>query len=139
MARLFTVEEANALIPFLEQRLARLNELRLLARDVSEELADLEMKARSNGSAHAGELEILRERLDEYRREIRSVVEEIADLGGEIKSIEEGLIDFPARREGRVVYLCWKQGEDRIHYWHELDAGFAGRKPLNDGFGRFES
>ncbi|HUX86133.1 MAG TPA: DUF2203 family protein [Chloroflexota bacterium] len=41
-----------------------------------------------------------------------------------------GLVDFPAERDGRVVYLCWRRGEDQIHYWHELDAGFAGRQPL---------
>jgi hypothetical protein len=51
-------------------------------------------------------------------------------MGVELKDIEEGLVDFRSMRDGRIVYLCWRQGEDTIAFWHELDAGFAGRQPL---------
>ena len=57
-------------------------------------------------------------------------VEELRQLGVEPKSGVEGLIDFPSMYEGRLVYLCWKLGEESVGYWHELDAGFAGRRPL---------
>jgi hypothetical protein len=55
---------------------------------------------------------------------------ELDDLGVELKGIDDGLIDFPTTREGRVVYLCWRLGEDEIGWWHETDGGFAGRQPL---------
>lgn len=135
MPRLFSVEEANALLPTIEQHLARVGELRLAAREVNEELADLEIKARSNGRDHSDDLRLLRARLDELRQGASAAIEAITALGCDVKSLDEGLVDFPARRGGRVVYLCWKRGEDRIRYWHELDAGFAGRQPLDDEFG----
>jgi hypothetical protein len=54
----------------------------------------------------------------------------INSWGCELKGVDEGLIDFPSEREGRVVYLCWRLGEDAIRWWHEIDSGFAGRQPL---------
>ncbi|HLV01558.1 MAG TPA: DUF2203 domain-containing protein, partial [Acidobacteriota bacterium] len=54
----------------------------------------------------------------------------IQDAGCLVKSVDEGLIDFPHIRDGREVYLCWRYGEDDIEYWHEVDAGFAGRTPI---------
>ena len=56
--------------------------------------------------------------------------ENIHALGVEIKDLDRGLCDFPALREGRVVYLCWVFGEDDIEWWHDIEAGFAGRQPL---------
>ncbi|CAN5161882.1 DUF2203 family protein [soil metagenome] len=65
-------------------------------------------------------------------REIRALLAEIAHLGVEVKDLEQGLIDFRSTRRGREVYLCWRLGEgERILYWHDLDAGFAGRTPLD--------
>lgn len=126
--------EANALLPQLIRQFERLREIRLVAQDVREELADLEIRARSNGWDHADELRGLRSRLEEIYQEGRAVVEEITALGCDVKSVEEGLVDFPAMCGQRIVYLCWKFGENEICYWHELDAGFAGRRALNDGF-----
>ena len=63
-------------------------------------------------------------------RELENRMNELDTLGAELKGIEEGLVDFPCEREGRVVYLCWRFGEDTISWWHELDAGFQGRQPL---------
>ncbi len=54
----------------------------------------------------------------------------VNEWGVELKGIDEGLIDFPSRRERRIVYLCWRLGEDCISWWHEIDTGFAGRQPL---------
>jgi hypothetical protein len=54
----------------------------------------------------------------------------ILDTGAQVKDINTGLLDFPALREGHEVYLCWKYGEDQIAFWHEIDAGFAGRQPI---------
>ena len=85
-------------------------------------------------------LEDLRRRVEAFRRqpsdpvarEIRALLAELATLGVEVKDPDQGLIDFRTMREGREVYLCWKLGEGaRIMYWHELETGYAGRRPLD--------
>ena len=86
-------------------------------------------------------LEDLQRRVAAYRRrptdpvarEIEALLREIAELGAEVKDPEQGLIDFRTQRRGREVYLCWKLGEgDRISFWHDLEAGFPGRKIIED-------
>lgn len=52
------------------------------------------------------------------------------DWGCELKDLDAGLVDFPHHRDGQIVFLCWKRGEARIEYWHDLESGFAGRQPL---------
>jgi hypothetical protein len=70
---------------------------------------------------------------DPVAREIEALLREIAELGAEVKDPAQGLIDFRTQRRGREVYLCWKLGEgDRISFWHDLEAGFAGRKIIED-------
>ncbi len=61
---------------------------------------------------------------------IAACAEQISAAGAQIKSLEEGLLDFPSSRDGEDVLLCWKLGEEEINYWHGRDEGFAGRKPL---------
>src|SRR5579884_1624834 len=130
--RLFTVAEANALIPRLEELFARLGRLRDQAQPSRERLLQLEQIAHANGANHTEEARALRLRIESLAGEMNAVLQEIASLGCEVKDVDEGLVDFPHRREGRIVYLCWKRGEDRIRFWHELSAGFAGRQPLPD-------
>lgn len=86
-------------------------------------------------------LEDLQRRVAAYRRrpsdplarEIEALLGEIADLGVEVKDADRGLVDFHARMRGREVYLCWQLGEpEHIAYWHDLGAGFAGRKIIED-------
>ena len=132
MPQFFTVEEANALIPGLEKQFERLGRLRQSARDLREELAKLELKAHSNGRDYAGDIAELRHRQESLQAESRTINEEILALGCELKSADEGLVDFPSRHRGRVIYLCWKRGEERIGFWHELTTGFAGRRPIED-------
>ncbi len=133
--KLFTVESANASLP-LVRAIAR--DLSELSRDVLERrdrLAQLMAghDARSTKSPYHEELvqqqadlKIDAERIDEY-------VEELRALGVEPKNGVDGLMDFPARMDGRIVYLCWKLGEAEVLHWHELDAGFAGRQPMAAG------
>jgi hypothetical protein len=61
---------------------------------------------------------------------LQSFVAELTEIGCEIKDYKSGLIDFVGKHQDREVYLCWRLGEDKIHFWHELSAGFAGRKPI---------
>ena len=130
MPRYFTVEEANQALPRLRQWLPRLQARRRRLNVVQHKLAQLSLKASTNGN-------LLEEEVHATQREAKRLIEEfdkliakIKDLGCELKDIEQGLVDFPALREGREVYLCWRLGEEEIAFWHELDAGFGGRQPL---------
>jgi len=130
--RLFTVAEANALIPWLEERFRDLSNLRAEARPAREALDRIEQRTGSNGSDRTAELAALRGRIDAFVSRTTALLEEIAARGCDVKDVGQGLVDFPYSRDGRIVYLCWKQGEDRIRYWHERTTGFAGRHPLDE-------
>lgn len=129
----FTRAEAEALLPRVEPLLI---ELRALADELTtalEAYATLQEKMRGNGQGHAQQYRALRERIGELRADLESKLREIGALGVLVKDIESGLIDFPSLRAGREVYLCWRRGEGtRIGWWHEVEAGFAGRQPLED-------
>jgi hypothetical protein len=67
--------------------------------------------------------------------ELRALLKSVAEMGVEVKDLDVGLIDFPSIRRGRTIYLCWKLGEgDRIGWWHEVDKGYAGRRPIRELF-----
>ena len=66
----------------------------------------------------------------EAMRSLRDEVERFSNEGIILRDVETGLVDFPSTREGRLVYLCWKLGEDGVSFWHDVDAGFPGRRPL---------
>lgn len=133
-ARLFTPEEANALVPHLEAtlrrtdpKLARFQEIRDLLDDLeaywSGDIARAPADERARYARLLDELEAAKESLDEDVRALES-------LGVEVKDLRLGLADFYARRDGDLVYLCWQRGEPRVAYWHTLEGGFAGRRPL---------
>jgi hypothetical protein len=63
--------------------------------------------------------------------EFKEALEKLEEIGCTLKSVEEGLVDFPAVRKGKRVWLCWKYGEDRVEHWHGMDEGFANRKKVN--------
>ena len=91
---------------------------------------ELGQKMRGNGHLLDAELKEAQAGLEQSAEGVSSLGEEVQDMGCELKGIEEGLIDFRTEMDGREVYLCWKFGEERIDWWHELDTGFAGRQPL---------
>jgi hypothetical protein len=131
MARIFTLEEANAVLVELRPVVERATLHRRKLAEAQRRQAELITRIGGNG----GDLQPsdLREAVEAIQREAAAVaacVEKIDAAGVQIKSLEEGLLDFPARRDGEDVLLCWKLGEDEIRYWHGVDEGFAGRKPL---------
>ncbi len=130
MPRLFTVQEAEALLPELTEIVQGLQERSRELQAIRRELAAAARRASGNGHLEKGASEGSRRRAEELVAEINRLHARILALGCELKGIEEGLIDFPAERDGRTVYLCWRLGEPGIAWWHELDAGFAGRQPL---------
>ncbi|MCO6452061.1 MAG: DUF2203 domain-containing protein [Caldilineales bacterium] len=122
--RHFTVEEANALLPRLTQLIDQLRTARAAIYAARADLLPvLEAAVGNGGSAKAGEVLPHFKRLEEAMLGIQAI-------GCELKDIDTGLVDFPSLREEREVYLCWRYGEDKLRFWHELNAGFAGRRPL---------
>ena len=132
MAKLFTREEAEALLPKVSPLLL---EIQQLGREIAEHESHLDIdqtKLMSNGHKAPADTEALRQKIDTLNSRIRTLTRTILDMGVIVKDLAEGLVDFPALLHGREVYLCWKLGEDGIHWWHEIEAGFAGRQPLDD-------
>jgi hypothetical protein len=122
--RLFTVEEANALLPTLQEILAEVAFHRDALREKAPHMEPVLRKAVGNGGGRAG---------SEYGLEAYKLylaVERIRELGVVLKDLDMGLLDFPHEREGRVVLLCWHPPEERVAFWHDLDAGYAGRQPI---------
>jgi hypothetical protein len=121
--KLFTLDEANALLPEVKRLFARIDRARATLRRMAPE-AKRASKSQGGGGIAGGY---------QYSDSLATFIataQEILGLGVEIKDFDQGLVDFPSRRDGKVVYLCWRRGEDNIEWWHDLDTGFAGRQPL---------
>lgn len=124
--KIFTVEEANALLPSVRKIVRKiqrahenLSQFREEAKKASE-AAEQGGGGVTNGIAYAAAL-----------AELTVQIQELESLGVQLKDFERGLVDFPSLRDGRVVLLCWQMGEgDELEWWHDVDAGFAGRTPL---------
>ena len=130
MTRFFTVEETNLELPRLRQWLPRLQARRRRLNVVQQKLGELTVKAAANGNLLEEEVHSTQREVKRLTEEVNKLLARINDLGCELKDIEEGLVDFPSLREGREIYLCWRLGEEEVAFWHELDAGFSGRRPL---------
>jgi hypothetical protein len=128
--RQFTLEEAESLLPRLTELMIKLRARKEEYDNFMRRVEELGQKMRGNGHLVDAELKAAQAGLEQSAESVSQVAEQIHDTGCELKGIEEGLIDFPAEMDGREVYLCWKFGEERIDWWHELDTGFAGRQPL---------
>lgn len=121
--RHFTLTEAREALPWVGERLAALRDAHARLTDERTRHA-LAGGSTGNGGGAAGK------RVGEAFLEIQAAVAAFDERGILLRNIDSGLVDFPSLREGREVYLCWLDGEDDIAYWHDLDAGFAGRQPL---------
>jgi hypothetical protein len=129
--REFTLEEANETVEALRPVVDRMVEHgRRLAAAQQEQRQLVTRIAGNGGDMQPSDLRELAETIQSEADAIAACAEEIDAAGAQIKSLEEGLLDFPSRREGELVLLCWKLGEGEIEYWHGIDEGFAGRKPL---------
>jgi hypothetical protein len=130
MPQLFTLDEASELLPRLQELLIEMQEKKRALDRLQQQIGVLTGRASGNGHLLAKDLSEKRQDADALTKRLNETLEEISSMGCEVKGIDEGLIDFPAERDGRVVCLCWKLGEERIEHWHDVDAGFAGREPL---------
>jgi hypothetical protein len=129
--REFTLEEANAAVLELRPVVERMVEHGRKLAEAQREQRELVTRIAGNGGdMQPSDLRELAETIQQEADAIAVCAQEIDAAGAQIKSLEEGLLDFPSRREEEQVLLCWKLGEDEIRYWHGVDEGFAGRKPL---------
>lgn len=134
--RLFTVDEADALVPRLAALFDAVRPEVELARRLVRELTALGHPPRDPSRVEADraapvEVQRLQRQLEASFERLANGLQEVADLGVEVKSAE-GLVDFRSLRHGAVVHLCWRYGEERVAHWHEIAAGYAGRAPIAD-------
>ena len=121
--RHFTPEEAGAELPRLEPMLVALRKAKdeLLDDEAREALTEA---SPTNGGGTPGK------QVGEAFLEVRRILTELNEAGIVVRDVDRGLIDFPSVIDGEEVYLCWQLGEDEIAFWHDLESGFAGRRPL---------
>lgn len=124
MPKFFTLEEANEALKTIRPLM---DEIQAIRRKILEKQPEawtaIERSVGNGGNRTLSRMVQDFERLD-------ALVHRILDTGAQIKDINIGLLDFSARKDGREVYLCWQHGEGEIAYWHEVDAGYAGRQPI---------
>ena len=130
--KFFTVEEAELLIPKLEQIVESLIENKRNAMEIGQDLARMEEQMRSEENQTVDPAEYMNKRteMEFLVRIINEGLESIEDLGAQPKDLDLGLVDFPAMINGEEVLLCWKYGEKSIRYYHDHEEGYSGRKPL---------
>lgn len=136
-ARLFTVEQANALLPRLSEIFRRMDPKLARLREIQDLVEDAEAYWRSKGEGMPPEerasYERSLQREEEAKAALSADMQQIQSLGCELKDAHQGLVDFPSVIEGNLAYLCWQRGENALGFWHSLESGFAGRKPLMAG------
>jgi len=118
--RRFTLEQANRTLPLVRRVVGDI--VKAHGRVTTLQVASVAVTGKEQPSAQ--------KELDRAIEQLQSYVDELASIGCQLKDYQTGLIDFIGRHEGRDVCLCWKLGEEKIAYWHELNTGFAGRVPI---------
>ncbi len=94
------------------------------------EVQAFEMRAIQNGHGENSNVFSPGYDLSQIRAEMAERLRYLQGIGVQLKDVEQGILDFPTRMHGRDVYLCWRLGEDEVAYWHDIESGYAGRKPL---------
>ena len=132
--RTFTLEEANRLLPTVKEGLAEVSDILERLRHARDQLMDLriiwgdaiEEPTCKDHAEYVG----FRDRFAGLETQLRRAMGRVTEIGCEVKDPDAGLVDFYADRGGKTVFLCWRRGETRIGFWHTLEDGFAGRRPI---------
>lgn len=127
--RFVTLQQATEALPEVERILLQMRDIRDQGM-VTKERLELLWAALERGDPVLDEIGTLQRALDAATEEFGTLVARLEELGGVLKDLDMGLVDFPTVAGGSEVYLCWRLGEDGVYYWHGLDEGYAGRKPL---------
>ena len=120
--RRFTLAQANSALPLVR---------RIVGDIVKTHGLVLRLQADIEKANNARDQAATQTKLDESVTRLEDYIEELSEVGCELKDYQVGLIDFVGRHQTRDVYLCWKLGEEKIGYWHEMNAGYAGRQPVS--------
>ncbi|HEY6876029.1 MAG TPA: DUF2203 domain-containing protein [Candidatus Dormibacteraeota bacterium] len=130
--RTYTVEEANHELPRVRRIVAQIAELSALLPELEDQarIAEYELKRERSGNEGKGRHQQARDAVSGAELELLKAVAQLNGMGIQLKGPLEGLIDFPSYRDGELVELCWKLGEDRVEHWHHVGEGYAGRKKL---------
>ena len=136
MPRYFTLSESERLLPEVEIVLREAVSHKSVYSAADEKLENISRRIRDSGGANLDRGAYLesRARRDSSAVALKAALDRIEQLGALVKDLDIGLIDFLSTYRGREVFLCWKLGEDRIAFWHGVDEGFRGRKPIDDEF-----
>ena len=126
MTSYFTVNEANKILPKVIEKFNYTKKLK-------DEIIRAEQELSTNVSAinSLAEYAILKQKLNSAVSKFYQSIEDLESTGVMLKGLEQGLLDFPARRFNEEIWLCWKEGETEIKFWHEKNSGFMGRKPIS--------
>lgn len=132
--RILTVEQANQLLPDVRKFLSALRAQRAALQRLEQAVTILELQGlRADGTMSSEVQAAATATADELAtamEQFQSTLRRRDGLGCQLKDLEEGLVDFFTVHQGQLVYLCWKDGEDAIRFWHGLEDGFAGRRPI---------
>src|SRR6478672_2550246 len=130
----FTLDEAHALLPVLSSLLKRSMDGKGVIEEVEKELQDLKHRILLSGGLMVDVPAVAKRRAerDKAFQEIKDTLGEIDAIGVQVKDLDIGLLDFPCAVEDEVVLLCWKYGEEKIEFWHGMEEGFRGRKPIDE-------
>ena len=125
----FTLDQANKTLPLVRKIVSDITSLHPVWRDL---VYRYELVAAQSDPkwGESTEQVALRTQIEAVARQINGYMVELGEIGCVFKGFEEGLVDFYGQLDGRDMFWCWKQGEERISHWHELEAGFAGRQPI---------
>ena len=130
MSILFTVDKANTILPKVKTKFDEILCCKNNVMDIQEELQNL-----SDSNCGFEKFIKKKQELNHAVTSLYNIIQELEDMGIMIKSVDEGLLDFPSIRYDEEIWLCWKFGESQVKFWHRKDEGFMGRKPIpQEGF-----
>lgn len=130
MFTLFTVDKANTILPTVKKKFDEILCCKNNVMDIQEELQNL-----SDSNCSFEKFIKKKQELNHIVTSLYKMIQELEDMGVMVKSVDEGLLDFPSIRYDKEIWLCWKFGENKVKFWHGKDEGFMGRKPIpQDGF-----
>jgi hypothetical protein len=140
LSKIFTLSEAQTLLPVLEALLRRAQTAGARAAEVEREMQQLSQRIFMSGGMHVDVAKVAKRRAvrEKALQESKDTLAEIDEIGVQVKDLAQGLLDFPCLLDGQTVLLCWKLGEKEIGFWHTPEEGFAGRKSLDARFGKAE-
>ena len=126
MTTYFSISDANKILPSV---IKKFNYSKMLKNEIikMEKQMSLDLTSKTSMKDYI----ILKQKLNAKVTEFYQSIEELESIGVGLKGLEQGLLDFPAKRFDEEIWLCWKEGETEIKFWHEKDSGFMGRKPIS--------